>query len=149
MSVVLREGIGMVFVKSKAMKIAVLPEQEKNLSSKENIEIACTKPEVMAFDIYQDEMQIGFVMVKRFEEGAFFLWDYAIDHRYQNRNYGTAALIEFISFMQKEHNMNIMTTTYVWGNEHAKHVYEKIGFVETDVVDEGDCHEVNMVYRCG
>lgn len=41
-----------------------------------------------------------------------------------------------------------MTTTYIWGNEHAKHVYEKVGFVETDVVDEDGIHEVNMIYYC-
>ena len=29
-----------------------------------------------------------------------------------------------------------------------KHIYEKVGFTETDVVDEDDCHEVNMVYYC-
>ena len=38
------------------------------------------------------------------------------------------------------------TTTYIFGNDVAKHVYEKIGFIETDVVDEPDCHEVNMIY---
>ena len=32
------------------------------------------------------------------------------------------------------------------GNNHAKHIYEKVGFKETDVVDEPDCKEVNMVY---
>lgn len=46
--------------------------------------------------------------------------------------------------LKKEYGVKKMTTTYLWGNEHAKHVYEKVGFVETDVVDEPDCHEVNM-----
>ena len=32
------------------------------------------------------------------------------------------------------------------GENEAKRVYEKIGFIETDVVDEPDCHEVNMIY---
>ncbi len=36
------------------------------------------------------------------------------------------------------------TTTYVWGNEHAKRLYESVGFVETDVVEEADYKEVNM-----
>lgn len=39
-----------------------------------------------------------------------------------------------------------MTTTYTWGNSHAKYLYEKVGFKETDIVDEPDCHEVNMIY---
>ena len=30
--------------------------------------------------------------------------------------------------------------------EATVHFYEKMGFEETDVVDEQDCHEVNMAY---
>ena len=139
----------MRFEKSTSMKITLLPEQEGMLSSKEKIEKACTSPIVWAYDIYHNDLLIGFALVRKFEEDEFFLWDYAIDHRYQNQGYGTAALREFIPFMQAEHGMKRMTTTYLWGNEHAKHIYEKVGFVETDVVDEEDCHEVNMIYVCG
>lgn len=100
----------------------------------------------MAFDIYSEDLLIGFVMVRKFDESAFFLWDYAIDYKYQNQNYGTTAMLEFISFMKDTYNVSKMTTTYIWGNVHAKHLYEKTGFTETEVVDENDCHEVNMVY---
>ena len=130
------------------MKISVLPEQEKELSSKERIESACTQSDVLAFDIFHNECLIGFVMVRQYENNEFFLWNYAIDYKYQNQNLGTTALVEFLSYMQKEYNMKVMTTTYIWGNEHAKHIYEKIGFVETDIVDEPDCHEVNMIFHC-
>lgn len=138
----------MLFQPSIAMKISVLPEQEKQLSSKEKIEAACKKENVLAFDIYSDELLIGFAMVRKYDEGAYFLWNYAIDSQYQNQNYGTTALVEFIGFMKDTYKMSEMATTYIWGNEHAKHVYEKIGFKETDVVDEDDCHEVNMIYYC-
>lgn len=40
-----------------------------------------------------------------------------------------------------------MSTTYLWGNTIAKHVYEKVGFEETDVVFEEDVHEVNLVKK--
>ncbi|MGL5711938.1 MAG: hypothetical protein ACRCX2_02890 [Paraclostridium sp.] len=30
------------------------------------------------------------------------------------------------------------------GNEHAKYMYEKIGFIETDIVNEDGVHEVNL-----
>ena len=50
--------------------------------------------------------------------------------------------------MKEKYGMEEITTTYIWGNEHAKHIYEKVGFTETDVVDEEGCHEVNMVYYC-
>lgn len=138
----------MIFQPSRAMKVSVLPEQEKQLSSKDKIEVACLKENVLAFDIYSDELLIGFAMVRKFDEDAYFLWNYAIDYQYQNQNYGTASLLEFIQFMKDTYHMSKMTTTYIWGNEHAKHLYEKIGFKETDVVEEDNCHEVNMVYYC-
>lgn len=138
----------MEFRPSKEMKITLLPEQEKLLSSKEKIALACRREDVMAFDIYAQEALIGFALVRKFDDGVYFLWDYAIDCRLQNRGYGTAALREFIDFMRDTYQMTEMVTTYVWGNDHAKHVYETVGFTETDVVDEDDCHEVNMRYLC-
>ncbi len=138
----------LLFKKSKEMKVAVLHEQEKQLSSKDKIKNECQKENVLAFDIYCDNLLIGFIMVQNFDKGAYFLWNYAIDYKYQNQNYGTTALIEFIDFMKNTYQMSKMTTTYICGNEHAKHLYEKIGFIETDVVDDEDCHEVNMIYCC-
>lgn len=138
----------MLFQPSKSMKVTVLPEQENQLSSKDKIASACLKEDVLAYDIYSQDLQIGFVMVRKFDEGSYFLWNYAIDYKYQNQNYGTVALLEFIRFMKDTYDMSKMTTTYICGNEHAKHLYEKIGFLETDIVNEVGCHEVNMVYYC-
>ena len=138
----------MVFRPSKEMKVSVLPAQEKQLSSKEKMKAACEQDNVLAFDIYVEDLLIGFVMVRKFDVRSYFLWNYAIDYQYQKRNYGTTALCAFIHFMKEKYDMEEMTTTYIWGNEHAKHIYEKVGFTETDVVDEDDCHEVNMVYYC-
>ena len=83
-------------------------------------------------------------MFEKYTKRTYFLWDYAIDVNYQNKGYGTKALIELGNLLKTEYGVKRMTTTYIWGNEHAKHVYEKVGFIETDVVDEPDCHEVNM-----
>lgn len=41
--------------------------------------------------------------------------------------------------------MRVLWTTYIWGNHAARRLYERVGFVETDVVEEEDIHEVNMV----
>lgn len=140
--------IVMLFQPSKSMKVTVLPKQENQLSSKDKIASACLKEDVLAYDIYSQDLQIGFVMVRKYDEGSYFLLNYAIDYKYQNQNYGTVALLEFIHFMKDTYDMAKMTTTYIWGNEHAKHLYEKIGFLETDIIDEVGCHEVNMVYYC-
>ena len=138
----------MTFIKSEEMKIDLTPEQAKMLSDKETIKAIITKnpDSVMAFDIYENENMIGFVLVHRFEERKYFLWEYAIDVKYQNQHKGTEALVEFIDYLKTRHGAKEITTTYIFGNDHAKHIYEKAGFVETDVVDEPDCHEVNMAY---
>ncbi len=87
------------FIKSKEMKISLLPEQEKMLSTKQDIIIIIKEnPEtVMAFDIYKDDTLVGFVLVYLFEDKKYFLWEYAIDIKYQNQGIGTNALIEFIN----------------------------------------------------
>ena len=138
----------MRFIESKEMKVNLTLAQSKMLSTKEDIKIIIKdNPDtVKAFDIYDNEDLIGFVLVYEFEEKKYFLWEYAIDVKYQNKGKGTQALIEFIDYMKEKFGALEMTTTYVYGNYVAKHVYEKIGFVETSVVDEPDCHEVNMVY---
>ena len=139
----------MTFIRSTEMKIELTPEQAKMLSTKEDIKkIIRENPDtVLAFDILEGDELIGFVLVHRFEEGGYFLWEYAIDVNHQNRQKGTTALREFIDYLKRNHDAREITTTYIFGNDQAKHVYEKVGFVETDVVDEPDCHEVNMAYH--
>ena len=138
----------MRFVRSEEMKVELAPGQEEMLSTKETIKkIIKDNPDtVMAFDIFEGEELIGFVLVHCFEPRKYFLWEYAIDVKHQNRRKGTQALREFIAYMKAEHEAEEITTTYIYGNEHAKRMYERVGFVETDVVDEPDCHEVNMAY---
>ena len=138
----------MTFVRSTEMKITLAPDQEGMLSTKETIkEIIKENPDtVMAFDIFDGDDLIGFVLVHRFEKQKYFLWEFAIDINHQNRHKGSKALAAFIDYLKTRHDAREITTTYIYGNEHAKHVYEKAGFVETDVVDEPDCHEVNMAY---
>jgi diamine N-acetyltransferase len=105
------------------------------------------REDVIGFDIYDGNSLIGFVMLRRYDEGCYFLWDYAIDIKYQNRHYGTEALKQLIGLMISDYGLIEMSTTYIWGNEHARHVYESVGFIETDVVDEDGIHEVNMLYQ--
>lgn len=135
------------FIKSNSMKVEVLKEQEKFLSAKDRIENAIKMDNVVAFDIYDEDLLIGFAMLKEFDNGCFFLWDFAIDHKYQNKGYGINVLKELIIFMENSYNMHTITTTYVYGNDKIKYIYEKIGFIETSVVCENNIHEVNMIYK--
>lgn len=91
-----------------------------------------------------DECKVGFILLRKFSKDSFFLWDYIIDRRFQNKGYGTEALIEFLDFLKREFCAKLVTTTYIWGNAHAKYIYEKIGFIETDIVNDDGVHEVNL-----
>lgn len=134
------------FRKSSGLKINLTEEQEKQLSDKETIEEALRDETVIAFDIHNAGGLIGFAMLKDCGEG-FFLWDYAIDVRHQNKDYGSEALKGLIEFLKSEHNISWVTTTYKFGNEHARRLYEKLGFVETDIVKTESIHEVNMILK--
>ena len=134
------------FRKSNGIKINLTEEQEKQHSDKETIEKALRDESVVAFDIHNAGELIGFAMLKDCGEG-FFLWDYAIDVKHQNKDYGSKALNELIEFLKSEHNISWITTTYKFGNEHARRLYEKLGFVETDIVKTESIHEVNMILK--
>lgn len=138
----------MQFYKSESFKITLSPDQEKQLSSKEEMQQSLKHPDVLAFDVYETKKLIGFVMLRQFDMGCYFLWNFAIDIRFQNQHYGTRVLQELLWLMKTDYGMHTMTTTYKFGNEPAKCLYEKLGFVQTDIVDEDGCQEVNMIYHC-
>lgn len=135
----------MRFERTKKYKgIDILPEQEKQVSSIEKINKALQEERNYGFNIYIEEYKIGFILLRQFSHDSFFLWNFIIDRKFQNKGYGTYALIKLFDYLRKEFGANVVTTTYIWGNEHAKYIYEKIGFIETDVVDENGIHEVNL-----
>lgn len=135
----------MEFKKTKKLEIEIKEEQAHNLSSKEKIQKMLKQKDVLGFNIYCEHNLIGFAMLKKFDEGKFFLWDYVIDFEHQNKGLGTKALKELILLLEKQYNCSVLTTTYKCGNEQAKRVYEKLGFIQTDEVHDGDIHEVNMI----
>lgn len=135
------------FVDSDSIKIRLLQDQLKQISSPARISEALTHDNVIGLDIYDSDKLIGFAMLRKYADGGWFLWDYAIDIEFQNRHYGQTALLTLFEYMKCAYGVREITTTYLWGNPHAKYVYEKVGFVETDVVDEENCREVNMIYK--
>ena len=135
------------FIPSGAMKIHVSREQANFLCSKRTIEENCKGNDILAFDIYSDQKIIGFAMLRKFEEGGYFLWNYAIDEKLQGKGLGKRALSELISWMKTKNHLTTMTTTYVQGNLQAKNLYASLGFSEVEIIDEEDCQEVNLELR--
>lgn len=132
------------FIESNEMKVEVFKSQENQISTKEKIKQNTQRHDTIAFDIYKNQELIGFVMLREFEEGKFFLWNFAIDKKHQNKGLGTLVLKALIEFLKANYTLNALTTTYKNGNSHARHLYEKIGFCETEHIVDGEINEVNM-----
>lgn len=135
----------MRFSRTNQFRISLSEHDQKQLSSMERIERALADSTILSYNIWDGDTLVGFAMPCPFEGNGFFLWNFAIDSAYQNRQYGQRALRELLKMLKQEYQARVVTTTYTYGNNHAKYVYEKVGFRETDVVDENGIHEVNMV----
>lgn len=119
-----------VFEKTNEMCVDLLESQYKQVSSKENIKKTLLKNEAIGFNIKLNDEIIGFAMIRKYEDGGFFLWDYAIDYKYQNKKYGTNALKSFIKYLKENYSAKAVSTTYIYGNEIAAHVYEKVALLK-------------------
>ena len=135
----------MKIIRTTQFQITLSDADRKQLSSKARIKQALADPNILSYDIWDGDARIGFAMLRPFNENGFFLWNFAIDSAYQNQHYGQRALRGLLTMLKQEHHAKVITTTYTFGNDHAKYVYEKVGFRETDVVEENGIHEVNMV----
>lgn len=134
-----------IFKPSKGIKVNIKEGQLGQISSPERIKKACEKDDVIAFDIFYKDDLIVFAIFKKYDKGKFFLWNYAIDKDYQGTGLGKRSLTVLLSLMKKDYKVTEISTTYIFENEVAKGLYERLGFVETDVIEEEDCHEVNMI----
>ena len=132
------------FVPSNEMKVDVHKSQEHQISRKEKIKQNTHRHDTISFDVYDDSKLIGFVMLREFEKGKFFLWNFAIDKNFQNKGLGTQVLRDLICFLKTNYQLEVLTTTYKTGNTTAKHLYEKVGFRETEKVIDEEINEVNM-----
>ena len=135
----------MRFSRTNQFRISLSEHDQKQLSSMERIERALADSTILSYNIWDGDTLVGFAMPCPFEGNGFFLWNFAIDSAYQNRQYGQRALRELLKMLKQEYQARVVTTTYTYGNDYAKYVYEKAGFQETDVVEENGIHEINMV----
>jgi diamine N-acetyltransferase len=85
--------------------------------------------------IYYGEEMVGFTLYG-IDEGDHEYWIYRmmIDEKHQGKGYGKEAVklvIDDIRNMKEDRHQTI-TLSYEPTNEHAKRIYEKIGFQEVD-----------------
>lgn len=88
--------------------------------------------DVFPFAIYNEETPVGFMLLDEdAEERSINIWRMMIDLPYQGHGYATEALRLMIRLCKESGKYDRITIDYVKTNEAAKHVYTKVGFVET------------------
>lgn len=118
----------------KAISLRVRKDQEEFIASNA-ISLAQLNflENFHAKGIYQDDNMIGFTLYGIDEEdGEYWIYRLMVDHRFQGKGYGKEAIklvMEDIRNRKEEHHQTI-TLSYEPTNEHAKRVYEKMGFQE-------------------
>lgn len=125
--------------------LELLPGQETFVATPEAIRKALTREDTFGFDAVENGVRFGFAMVRQFGPEEYFLWEYILDARHQGQGKGYACLSALIALLRREYGLKTLWTTYIWGNDAARRLYERVGFTQTDVVDEDGIHEVNMV----
>ncbi|MBR6524884.1 MAG: GNAT family N-acetyltransferase [Clostridia bacterium] len=86
-----------------------------------------------AFYVCDDDNYVGMGLYYDCpERNAYDMSQLFIDERYQGRGYGKAAMALCLREMRSAGRFDKVELCYVEGAETAKHLYEKLGFVEVD-----------------
>ena len=88
------------------------------------------------FAIYDNDIIVGFIMMGYYKvKGYYTLWEFMIDHKYQNKGYGRQALKLGLEFVRDKFGQVDIYTGVTPGNTVAKKLYESVGFVSTGLIE--------------
>ena len=83
--------------------------------------------------IYLDEQVIGFMMwTTDPADGSCWLGGILVDQSVQKRGYGKLAVQTAITLLHQKYGYEHFALSYQPANLTAKHLYSKLGFIETD-----------------
>ena len=120
----------------KAISLRVREDQEKFVASNA-VSLAQLNflNDFHAKGIYLGEEMIGFALYGMDEDDhEYWIYRMMIDQKHQGKGYGKEAIklvIDDIKMLKEDRHKTI-TLSYEPTNEHAKRVYEKVGFKEID-----------------
>ena len=118
---------------SAVIELTVTPEQADFVAPNLNsIAEAYLEPTWTPLAIYAQDHLVGFAMFGRDDQtGRWWIMRYMIDAQHQGKGYGTAALPGLIDLIVERHGCNELFLGYDPGNEVAKRLYARMGFVPT------------------
>ncbi len=89
--------------------------------------------------IYVGDVPVGYVLLSEDRiKPRYFLWRMMIDHRYQRRGYGRAAMRHVIDYVAALPGASELFVSYVPGDDGPHAFYESVGFVDTGVEYDGE-----------
>ena len=120
-------------------RLEVRPDQEKFVAPKATILARAwvyRDARSRAFMIYDGETPVGLALYRDWKDEEENEYSYAfdqllIDARYQGRGYGTETVRQILAMMEADGKYDKVTLCYVEGNDDARRLYEKFGFVQT------------------
>ncbi len=90
--------------------------------------------------IYADEKPVGFTMYGQFEEdeGDYWIARLMVDKNHRRQGYGEAAMRIAIDEMRRNEDCEKIFVSFVPGNVDAQLLYEKLGFLDTGMIVDGE-----------
>lgn len=120
--------------KNWRIPLSVLDEQKQYVANGTTIlarAYAYRNKRSRAYIIYDNETPIGMgLYYDEPELDAYIFSELFIDIRYQGKGYGKEVTKIVLDIMKKDAKYNKVVLCYIEGNEVAKSLYEKVGFVE-------------------
>ncbi len=96
-------------------------------------------PQAWYRGIYNDDTPVGFVMLDLdMDKPEYYLWRFMIDEKFQGQGYGLKALELVIEQVKNLPDSTEFLLSYVPEQGNPKRFYEKLGFMDTGVMEEGE-----------
>ena len=98
-----------------------------------------------AFVIYNDDLPVGMAMYHDLDDWkAYYFSQFFIDQRYQGKGFGHEAAAQILQMMKEDGQYDKVVLCYIDGDDAARKLYEKLGFIHTG---EADGDEIIMELR--
>ncbi|MBQ7139645.1 MAG: GNAT family N-acetyltransferase [Clostridia bacterium] len=95
--------------------------------------------DVYPFAIYNDDAPVGFMMLDEdLDEKCLIIWRIMFPVENQFKGYGTSAIREIIRLAKESGKYDFMLLGCDPENHAAEHVYRKLGFTPTGVIEHGE-----------
>lgn len=138
----------------RVLGLEVAPAQSRFVASNSaSLEEYRAEPDLRPFAILADGVVVGFAMYEesRDDDGTIELniFRLMIDRRHQGRGYGGKALEMLVARLLADPRPRRITTCFVPENWVARRMYASLGFVETEVDEDGEIVAELMTSRSG